>query len=419
MSDANTNSLNGKHIVIVSIHYWPEETGIGPYSTDTAEYYASQGARVTVLTTMPFYPQWKRRAGYDHGLVKTEIQNGVEIRRIRQYIPSQQSALRRAFYELTFLGVLLRAPWKSRPDAVLGVIPSVSGGIVTRIISVLKRVPYGIIIQDLSGQAATQSGISGGTRIAKLTSAIEGHICRHAKRIAIVSPAFMAPLKALGVETAKVTEIRNWSHIPPSDKPAKETRASLGWQDSDFAILHAGNMGLKQGLDLLLDAARNVATELPNVRFVLMGDGNQRAALQAQAKNLTNVEFMDPVQPTEFSDVLAAADILLVHERPTVTDMSLPSKLTSYFVAGRPILAAVNQNGATADEIRRSGAGTIISPGSTEELKDAIQEWIRAPNNGTEQIRLAGAYSRTFLSRAAGLASMRKFLYGVVALYRM
>ena len=101
-------------------------------------------------------------------------------------------------------------------------------------------------------------------------------------------------------------------------------------------VLHAGNMGLKQGLERVVQAAALAADTHPEMLFVLMGDGSQRAALAELATGLPNLTFMDPVSQGDFMDTLAAADILLVCESPTVLDMSLPSKLTSYMAAGRP-----------------------------------------------------------------------------------
>ncbi|NEE17733.1 glycosyltransferase, partial [Streptomyces sp. SID7499] len=104
-------------------------------------------------------------------------------------------------------------------------------------------------------------------------------------------------------------------------------RARLGWPEGTPVLLHSGNMGLKQGLDVLVDTARIA----PDVRVVLMGDGNQRDALRARAEGLANVDFLEPAAAEEFTDVLAAADVLAVTQRASVLDMSVPSKLTSYF----------------------------------------------------------------------------------------
>jgi glycosyltransferase involved in cell wall biosynthesis len=407
-------SLCGKHILIVSVHYWPEETGIGPYSTGMAEHFASEGAKVTVLTAMPFYPQWRVRNGYRQAVVKTERHHGVEIRRVRHYVPKRQSAIRRALYEVSFLSCLLRTPWRTRPDAIIGVIPSLSGGIAARVISTVAKVPYGIIVQDLSGQAAKQSGISGGSAIARVTAVLEGIINRRAANIAIVSPAFRTPLEILGVRPDAIAEVRNWSHISSPSADRNRTRQELGWGPDEFIVLHAGNMGLKQGLEHLLEAARLAEVGLPSVRFVLMGDGNQRQSLVQLAHGLGNVMFLDPVDAAAFPDVLAAADVLLVHERATVMDMSLPSKLTSYFMAGQPVLAVVNPDGATATEIERSSAGMVVASENSGELMAALSK-LREDSALRECFADHGrAYVKRQLSFEASTTALSRFMQGVI-----
>lgn len=407
-------SLAGKHIVMVSVHYWPEETGIGPYATGAAEHFASEGATVTVLTAMPFYPQWKIRPGYRGRLSATERHNAVDIRRVRHYVPKRQSAIRRTLYEASFLGCLLRAPWRTGPDAVIGVIPSLSGGIAARAISRVAKAPYGIIVQDLSGQAARQSGIAGGSAIARVTTALEGAVCRRATRIAIVAPAFRGPLEAMGVRPEAIAEARNWSHIPGPTADRSRTRQELGWAPNEFIVLHAGNMGLKQGLEHLIAAARLAHGEHPSLRFVLMGDGNQRQTLVQLAQGLGNVTFLDSVDAESFPNALAAADLLLIHERSSVMDMSLPSKLTSYFMAGQPVLAAVNPEGATAQELEHAGAAVIVPAGDPLALLRAIIELEDNPARRRTLAERGSAYAREQLSAEASTTALSRFMQGVI-----
>src|SRR5439155_358895 len=118
------------------------------------------------------------------------------------------------------------------------------------------------------------------------------------------------------------------------------TRRVLGWEPGEQVVLHAGSMGIKQGLEQVIAAARLVEAQGAPVRFVLLGDGSQRQTLQHLGRNLRRCSFMDPVPAAQLIDVLAAADVLFVSERSSMRDMSLPSKLTSYFLAARPVLAA-------------------------------------------------------------------------------
>jgi glycosyltransferase involved in cell wall biosynthesis len=119
-------------------------------------------------------------------------------------------------------------------------------------------------------------------------------------------------------------------------------------------------MGYKQGLENVVAAAELAERKGSRVRFVLLGDGNQRTSLQAAAASLTNLEFLPPVSETDFPAALGAADVLLVNERPGVAQMSVPSKLTSYFRSGKPVLAATDSTGLTAGELAASGGGVWV-----------------------------------------------------------
>lgn len=357
-------------VLIVGINYRPETTGIAPYTSDVAEHLAESGHDVTVITGFPHYPAWRLEQG-ERRLRAVELRNGVRILRRRHYVPKTQSAIRRGAYEATFLahGALSNP---ERADVVFGVVPSLSGGLLARLFATRAHAPYGLIFQDLMAPAAQQSGIGGGARVAGVTGALERWATARARTVAIASESFRPYLCAIGVDDRRIIALPNWTQLGTSTADRAATRDRLGWP-ADWAVaLHAGNMGLKQGLDQVVAAARRADSLRLRVMFVLMGDGSQRAALEAEARGVERLRFL-PFQPEqEVPNILAAADVLVVSERPTVIDMSLPSKLTSYFAAGRPIVAAVPPNGSTAREIVRSGAGLIVPTGDADALTGAV-----------------------------------------------
>jgi glycosyltransferase involved in cell wall biosynthesis len=169
-------------------------------------------------------------------------------------------------------------------------------------------------------------------------------------------------------------------------------------------VLHAGNMGHKQGLEQVIAAARLAAERGEPVRFVLAGGGNQAEALHALGADLPTLDFLG-VQPDGLhASLLAAADVLVLSERPTQLDMSLPSKLTSYFAAGRPIVAAVPSDGASAREIERSGAGLLVPAGEPVSMLGALNRLRSEPVLAAELAAAGPAYAAVHLSAAAGLA---------------
>ncbi|WP_461012422.1 glycosyltransferase [Streptomyces capparidis] len=399
--------LAGRRVLLVSTNYAPEHAGIGPYSTQTAEHLAETGAETHVLAGMPHYPSWSVDPAYRGRWRLTEVRAGVRVHRRRHTVPPRQTALRRALYEATFLAHGLLAPAPVRPDVVLTQMPTLAGGVLGARVARRRRVPHVVVVQDLMGAAARQSGIAGGGRVASLAGGVEGRVLRSAAVVGVVHESFVERVRAMGVPEDRIRVVRNWTHVsgPTGDRSA--TRARLGWRDGDTVVLHSGNMGLKQGLEVLVESARRD----PGLRFVLMGDGNQRDHLRALGAGLPNLEFLPPVGNDEFPDVLAAADVLAVTQRASVLDMSLPSKLTSYFAAGRPVLASVAEGGGTAQEVRRSGAGVVVRPEDPDALVAAVRD-LAADPAGAEKLGARGPeYAQEQLGRRAGLARITGLLH--------
>jgi colanic acid biosynthesis glycosyl transferase WcaI len=395
-------------VLVVGINYRPETTGIAPYTTAVAEHLAASGHQTTVLTGFPHYPAWRHAPG-ERRIRAVERLRGVRVLRRRHYVPPTQSAVRRGAYEGTFLlHGLMTNP--ERPDVVLGVVPSLSGGILARLFAARARAPYGLIVQDLMAPAAQQSGIRGGRRVARVTSALERWGAAKATAVAIVSESFRPYLTELGVREERIISFPNWVHVaaPSGDRDA--TRERLAWPTGTTVVLHAGNMGLKQGLEQVVEAAREADETGAELLYVLVGDGSQRGQLESLAAGVTRIQFLPFQAEEDLPDVLGAADFLLVSERATVVDMSLPSKLTTYFAAGRPIVAAVPGDGSTADEVRRSGAGVVVPVGDPGSLNEAVAH-LRTDKARAEALGDAGRdYASATLGETAAMIRVDQLL---------
>jgi colanic acid biosynthesis glycosyl transferase WcaI len=390
-----------RRLLLVSTNYAPEHAGIGPYATQIAEHWAGLGHETHVLTGMPHYPSWSTDPAYTGVWRRTEERGGVQVHRRRHSVPLRQTAVRRALFEGTILlHGLVAPPRVARPDAVLAQMPSLAGGMLGARLAARWKVPYVPVVQDLMGAAAAQSGIRGGGRAAALAEHAEKYALRRATLVGVIHETFIDKVGAMGVDPGRIRLVPNWNHIPGPSRPREESRARLGWRAGDTVLLHSGNMGLKQGLGVLVDTARRD----PALRVVLMGDGNQRAMLRRLAVDVPNLTFLPPADDGEFPDVLAAADVLAVTQRASVLDMSVPSKLSSYFASGRPVVASVAADGGTAQEVLRSGAGVLVSPEDPDALLAAVRRLagdpVRADALGAQGPRHVASH----LSRDAGLA---------------
>lgn len=178
-------------------------------------------------------------------------------------------------------------------------------------------------------------------------------------------------------------------------------------------ILHAGNMGHKQGLEVAVEAARLASARGLPWDFVLLGDGNQRARLQARGRDVPTLRFLDPLPSQGFHDALFAADLLLLTDRPGVGSMSVPSKLTSYFGAGRAVLASTDEHGNAATELRAAGAGQLARPGDAEDLLEQARWLHDNPARARRMGRAGRAYCEQNLSVEHSLDQLEAVLSGL------
>ena len=382
-------------VLALGLNYPPEPTGISPYTGSMARGLARRGFLTRVLTAHPHYPDWKVNPGYGQWS-RTEHLDGVDVTRLKHYVPAKPKGLRRLASEISF-GVRLGGHrWKD-VDAIVAVSPAlVSSAIAALRAGVTHRnVPFVVWVQDLYTLGLSETGQGGGA-VVRLMKMIEGWLLRRADRVVVIHDRFAARVaNDFGVPRERIEVVRNWTHLAPA-KPVdvKVMRAQFGWADDEEVVLHAGNMGVKQGLGNVIDAARLAADRGERVRFVLLGAGSELQRLKHAGSGIPTLQFLSPLNDADFSAALASADCLLVNELPGVSEMAVPSKLTSYFSAGRPVVAATDVTGITADEIRSADAGVVVPAGDPAALLQAVRTLAADP----ESSRRLGANGRHYRS---------------------
>lgn len=349
---------NNLRISVIGLNYAPEPTGIAVYTAGLAEGLADRGHRVKAITGIPHYPQWSPYDGFD-ARTQRETRAGVRVTRLKHVVPARPRLLNRLGMELHFGFRSLFANW-GRPDVVVLVTPALFAAGLATVRARLTGTRTCVWVQDIYSLGVSESG-TGGRLAGRVLCWIESRILRSASSVVVIHDRFKRHIvDGLGVDPAKVEVVRNWSHIDSAETVGREAlRRARNWAPGDIVVLHAGNMGAKQGLENVVEASRLAAASGSPVRFVLLGDGNQRVALEEMGSN-SHLEFIDPLGDEEFMPTLRAADILLVNERPGLTEMSVPSKLTSYFSTGRPVLAATDLSSVTAEEMALARAGVRV-----------------------------------------------------------
>ncbi|NVN00095.1 glycosyltransferase family 4 protein [Arthrobacter sp. SDTb3-6] len=400
----------------MGINYAPEPTGIAPYTSRLAELLAGDGHEVTVLTGYPHYPEWKLAKGYS-GWSRSELINGVQVKRLRHFIPKTVSHAQRMHLELSFGIRLLFAKWH-HPDAVLIVSPALfaTALAIIRARFGLAKPSTGIWVQDIYSRGLEETGAAGSIS-GMLMKKIEGFVLRSATKVTVIHNRFGEYIASeLGVPRSHISTIRNWTHLAPEGPVDRNaSRRRLGWADDDVIVLHAGNIGVKQGLGNVVKAARLAESQGSRVRFVLLGDGNQRAAVQQQAAGIKRIQFIDPLPDDWFQEALQSADILLVNELSGLREMAVPSKLTSYFATGLPVIAATEVDSTTAGEIAASGAGIRVDPSAPKDLLRAAE---RLADDPVHSARLGAAgrdYAENRLSQHAAIVEYSAWLTKLAA----
>jgi glycosyltransferase involved in cell wall biosynthesis len=397
-------------VTVLGLNYPPEPTGISPYTGAMARGLAERGFTTRVLTTHPHYPEWSVAAGYGQWSRKEHIA-GVGVHRMKHFVPERPFGMKRLASEVSF-GLRLQAASWQRPDVVVMISPALIASTMAAARAKIfhRKTPIVVWVQDLYTLGLAETGQGGGL-VGKVMNATEGWLLRHADRVVVIHDRFAARVQAdFGVPAAKIEVVRNWTHLAPTPEfDVAATRAQFGWGD-ETVVLHAGNMGVKQGLDNVIEAARLAAQRGDNARFVLVGNGAERARLEIAGADIPTLQFRAPLDDAMFAAALGSADVLLVNEKPGVSEMAVPSKLTSYFSAGRPVLAATDAQGVTAGEVRAAQAGVVVPTGDPRALLDAAL----ALGNDPERARALGEngreYRRAVLDETSAIDSFATML---------
>jgi len=406
--------INVLRILLVTTNYWPEPTGIAVYTTDLAETLQAENHQVNVLTSLPHYPWWKVPKEFAHLGEGVAFHDGVEIIRAKHLVPPKMNALIRMRFEFSLWWNLKRVSKrfkKNEFDVVIGCMPTVAAGVIGNRIAKRLRVPFGLIVQDLSGVGAKQSGLRGGALMSKVAHVVEGSALHSADSLVVVSPAMREIVIGFGVEFKKVSQILNYSARSIDSVDKVNARKKFGWAEGEFVIIHTGNMGAKQDLENVVKATEALGQNSA-VKIYLIGHGNQENTLKQMCAGKKNISVMAAVSDEDYSALLSAADLLLVNERSTQMEMSLPSKLTSYLYSERPVLAAVPRGGATWKFL--DGVAELVEAADPKALAKKIEELSHNQIRLDELVKLGSEFAKKHLDPEVGRAKYRQWVSDLI-----
>lgn len=362
-------------ILIYSLNFMPEITGIGKYTGELASYLSTNGHTLKVVTAPPYYPNWKVDKSYSSVYYKREKNNHITVIRCPLYVPSKVSGIKRIVHLLSFAVsscpiMLANSLW--RPDIIITIEPPVAISPASLVTAKLCGAKSWIHIQDFEVDAAFNLGIVP-FRFRKYVEQIERFLLSKFTRVSTISENMIKKLSTKGVPSDKSVNFPNWvdTQVIFPRVGSNPMREQLGISEGSVVALYSGNMGEKQGLEIILEAARQLNGAKDFV-FVMCGTGAAYERLRATSDDLKNILWI-PLQPVErLNDLLNMADIHLLPQRADVADLVMPSKLTGMMASGRPVLATALEGTQIANTLKHSGK--IVPPADVNAFVNALCE---------------------------------------------
>lgn len=376
-------------ILVYGINYSPELTGIGKYTGEMVEWMTQQGHEVRVITAPPYYPEWQVGVNYSAWRYRRE-EGAATVWRCPLYVPKQPSTIKRllhlgSFAVSSFFPLMAQRSWK--PDRIIGVVPTLFCTPGMRLLAKLSGSRTLLHIQDYEVDAMLGLGMAGKGKsgsVAKLASAFERSALHNVDNVSTISRSMMKKACEKGVPMEKVIFFPNWSEVSRF-RDVSETliialRQRLGLPEDRKLILYSGNIGEKQGLESVIDAANQLRHQ-PWL-FVIVGQGGGKARLEKMAaeRGLDNVKFLPLQSYEDLPALLAMGDCHLVIQKRGAADAVLPSKLTNILaVGGNAVITAEAETELGQLCQDNPGIAVCVTPESVPSLVEGIERALMMP----------------------------------------
>jgi colanic acid biosynthesis glycosyl transferase WcaI len=374
---SDTLNVEGKRIIVYGMNFSPEIAGVGKYTGEIAEYLNGQKADVTVVTTPPHYPGWAVKDGYGNNY-SSETKNGMKIFRVPLFLKENMGGIWRLIAPMSFAAtsapVILWQIIRQRPDFIICVEPTLFAAPLAILAAKAVGARTVLHVQDLEVDAAFAVGhLKSIEFLKKAAFMFEKLTLKGFDRIITISDRMAEKLAEKTGNPAQVAIVRNWvdlEHIYPLGRTS-DYRKELGYADDDFIVLYSGNIGAKQGLDTLLEAASRLEDSSRKIKFVIAGEGPAKKTLAAKYGHLANVNFL-PFQPYEkFNEFMNLANLHALPQDRGAADLVLPSKLGGMLASGAPVVVTADLGTELANFLGDSAL--ITPPGDSDALAKAIQ----------------------------------------------
>lgn len=365
-------------VVVWGINYAPEVTGIAPHNVALCEHLEHNGHDVEMVSTFAYYPAWKKNREDENLLYRTDRVAGVRVHRCWHYVPERVTALKRIVHEATFaLTSTLRILVLPRPDVYVVVSPPLILGTAAKVVSVIKGSPFVFHVQDLQPDAAVGLGMLKSGWFTRALFWLENFAYTQACRVGGISEEILAAFRRKGVPEEKLILYPNSVVLPPRESlPVRgEFRRKNGFRADEFLGIYAGNLGVKQGLDILLETAELLRGE-SGIRIILCGDGAAKARLEdaVRSRNLNNVSMLPLQFGRDYEELLADVDISFIPQQTGSGNAFFPSKILVTLAYFCPVLTVADVGSALETAVAKGNFGVNVVPGQPQRLAEVLRE---------------------------------------------
>jgi len=364
-------------VTIIGVNFYPEDSAIGLYSTQMAEYLAKD-FNVEVITGFPYYPQWEIQENYKNkNRFLTEEKDVIKIYRYKQYVPKNPSFKNRILHLLDWTFGSMRNLFKiKKSDLVICVVPFTSSIFLGLLLAKFKSAKVWVHIQDFEFDAAVESGLAGEKsgvkdKVFKILFWIEKKLLDKADIVSTISYAMMKKL-----EDKTSTEsyfFPNWVDENFID-PQKATTHELMKSDK-FKILYSGNIGAKQDWEFFVEVVKHFKDN-NQVEFIIVGAGAKKEWVIENTKEFNNIKHYMPVEYNTLANLLCSANLHILFQKNDVVDTVMPSKLLGMMASAVPSVVTGNLNSEVAKVFEKSKGGYFFDSNNLKGVVDAIEELI-------------------------------------------
>ncbi|MGB8475731.1 MAG: glycosyltransferase family 4 protein [Candidatus Acidiferrum sp.] len=375
-------------ILLLNLYYPPDTSATAKMAATVAEALSARHD-VTVLCGRPSYDPSERRPWRLWGM---ETAARVKILRVGSTDHPRFSMKRRVLNYLSYVALAIPRALFVRCDVVLAMTDPPFEGIVGAIVALLKGKPYVYNIRDMYPDMAVGGAIVAPGRLARFWERLHRWALRRATRVIVLGEDMRARIVAKGVEPAGVEIVRDGTDVLPPDAPqplldGEIIRAIRG--DFKFVLLHAGNLGFYGAWNTLISAVRSLETE--GVGLVFVGEGAQRAHIEALAGEAKNVRFLPFFPASKIASVLSAPDAHVITVKRGLEGVVVPSKMYGILAAGKPIVTVAPEETDAASLGAKFGFSVSADPDSPEKTAAVIRSVVLDGEKLQRMGRAAGA----------------------------